>query len=805
MNKIISFLVLLLSLITTAQAQTTIIEKDLDTVVLSSPDCIVAVKKYVPPTINQRPFARAGADFSVTLPTSQFQLDATASSDPDGFIKSYGWRKIAGPSVTIPISYKAIISVTNASTVGIYSFELRVVDNLGLMAADTVKVAVVNPVPINQPPIANAGPDITITLPQTSVQLDGSRSSDIDGIVQSFAWRRISGVPVSIANADRSIATVSNLKQGVYAFELRVGDNSGAFRSDTLRVVVNPAVVVNQPPNAVAVAAPSSITLPTTTVNLSAASSSDADGAILSWLWEKVAGPPVGTIANVSASESVVTGLTAAGVYTYRLTVTDNEGAKSSANVNVTVNPEIVNPPEGQPFNFSLTKNTAFKPRKFSGTEDWNGQYYTSFTGGFQDKYFRYCWTDIEKQTQGNYVWTRFDQEFLKAINAGAKFSFGIMTVCDSDDFLAQEIINGSSSRYPKYVHDRMQTESVKDYAKNGQWIPNWNSAFFLDRFDALLKAIQAHIISKGWQDKINYVDIRGYGQWGEWHSVGFGQPVSSMPAGTRPTVATYKRFVDGHIAAFPDYQLVMLLAALDAEWLDNTMTPKEVTDYILKAKNNVGLIGVRRDQWGATDGYVHDYLENNNRNWNGGPAFKIAIMDRYKTAPWVGEPMGPGSNLSDLQRQVTFYHAVSVGNGNYTADGTSQGHFKNAEAAAGYRLALGAGDGKFSKTSLTVNMSIENFGLTPCYEAFDLVYELRNSSGTKVASFTSNWKARLKLPGTHSTGAETWIISSPLPAGTYSLVATFKNTYRSMPLFNNGQGGDGYITLKTGLTVSNQ
>lgn len=555
---------------------------------------------------------------------------------------------------------------------------------------------------------------------------------------------------------------------------------------------------VNKPPIANA-GNDATITLPVSTIQLNASGSTDPEGAALKYFWRQTAGPAAATLTDTNKVICTAANLKA-GTYEFEVRAVDPLNAFSADRIIITVKSEVVTPPVGSIIPFNFTKNTAFKPRKFSGTENWNGQYYTSFSGGYQDYYFRFVWVDIEKQTQGNYVWTRFDQEFAKAIAVKGKFSFGIFMVNDSDNFLAEEFFNGTSSRYPLYVHNAMQSEAVKDYTKNGQWIPNWNSTFMLDRYAALLQAIQAHIVSKGWQDKINYVDIRGYGQWGEWHSVGFGQPVSSMPAGTRPTVATYKRFIDAHIAAFPDYPLVMLLAAMDANWLDNTMTPPEVTDYILKAKNNWGLIGLRRDQWGATDGYVHDYLENNNRNWNGGPAFKTIIMERWKYAPIVGEPMGPGSNLSDLPRQVTFYHAASVGNGNYTADATSQGYFKTAENNAGYKLDFVSGQAEVvTNGDFKITLSVENFGNTPCYENFDVVYELKNSSGQVAWTGTSTWHPALKIPSvTPYTFTDTY--HPTISAGTYILSAVIKNSYRVMPLFNNGQDSNGYIVLSSAV-----
>ena len=434
---------------------------------------------------------------------------------------------------------------------------------------------------------------------------------------------------------------------------------------------------------------------------------------------------------------------------------------------------------------FFIPKSFSYRQRNFAGFEAWNYQNYTNFGGGFKDAYFRFVWLDIEK-SKGVYDWTRFDQEANKAFSVGAKFSFGIMILCDSDDFLSEEFINGSSSRYPKYLHDSMQKASVKDFATNGQWVPNWNSTYLLDRFDSLLFTVNRHLNEKGWSDRINYIDIRGYGQWGEWHMANIADDINFLPV--KPTVYTYKRFIDSHIKAFPNIQLVMLLGVLDAEWLQNTRTPPEITYYALTARNNKGFLGIRRDQWGATDGYIKDYLENNNRSWGTSGPFKSIIMERWKFAPWVGEPMGPGSNLSDLTRQITFYHAASIGNGNYTPDATSMSYLRQAEALAGYKISIDSGKVKFNSDGISISLSLTNFGNAPCYESYQLVYSLK---GTQVFTFTSNWSPYLKLPGVHNV-SETWL--KTIPSGTYTLTATIKNNYRTMPIYNSSNE----VTLTT-------
>ncbi len=92
----------------------------------------------------------------------------------------------------------------------------------------------------NKPPVANAGSDQTITL-INAVTLDGSKSTDPDNNITSYAWTKLSGPsPFIIANANAVQPQVTNLTQGVYEFELKVTDAGGLFSKDTVQIIVNP-------------------------------------------------------------------------------------------------------------------------------------------------------------------------------------------------------------------------------------------------------------------------------------------------------------------------------------------------------------------------------------------------------------------------------------------------------------------------------------------------------------------------------------------------------------------------------------
>ncbi|HXS58993.1 MAG TPA: PKD domain-containing protein [Hanamia sp.] len=78
------------------------------------------------------------------------------------------------------------------------------------------------------------------------------------------------------------------------------------------------------------------ITLPTSTVTLTG-SGTDTDGTIASYSWSKISGSTY-TISNSTVSNPTISNLLQ-GTYVFRLTVTDNQGATGTDDVQVTVNP----------------------------------------------------------------------------------------------------------------------------------------------------------------------------------------------------------------------------------------------------------------------------------------------------------------------------------------------------------------------------------------------------------------------------------------------------------------------------------
>jgi len=235
-----------------------------------------------------------------------------------------------------------------------YVDEFRV-GNANATYADVAPSTTSTP-PSNQPPTANAGNNITMTLPTNSTTLSGS-GTDPDGTIASYAWSRVSGpTTFTLGSANSATTTLSNLVQGTYVFRLTVTDNQGAAATDDVTVTVNaappPPPPTNQSPSANA-GNDIILTLPTNSTSLSG-SGTDPDGTVAGYAWTRVSGPTTFTLGSANSAATTLSNLVQ-GTYVFRLTVTDNNGATGTDNVNVTVN--AAPPPAGNQPPVARTNN----------------------------------------------------------------------------------------------------------------------------------------------------------------------------------------------------------------------------------------------------------------------------------------------------------------------------------------------------------------------------------------------------------------------------------------------------------------
>ena len=248
----------------------------------------------------------------------QVQFTGSGSTDPDGQIASYFWTFGDGA-----VSSSADPSHTY-TTPGNYTAELVVTDSDGLK--DTATIAIT--VNALQAPTAvvTASPVSGSTL--TTFSFSGAQSTDGDGSIVTYAWDFGDGAGSSaVAEPTYQFASAGN-----YTVALTVTDDDGLQGSATVQI----SVAAPQAP--VAVASVDNANANTLTVlQFTGSNSTDADGQIVGYEWDF--GDGIGTSTQADPTYQYSSG----GNFTAQLTVTDNDGLKNTAAINITMQ-KVVKP-----------------------------------------------------------------------------------------------------------------------------------------------------------------------------------------------------------------------------------------------------------------------------------------------------------------------------------------------------------------------------------------------------------------------------------------------------------------------------
>lgn len=414
-------------------------------------------------------------------------------------------------------------------------------------------------------------------------------------------------------------------------------------------------------------------------------------------------------------------------------------------------------------------------PNPLRGFYDWLGQHEAPQPTTF-DSYTRYDWRELEP-SQDNYDFSKIERDLDNTNKGGKKFAFRVMAVDDYD----QEVV------VPDYITALPGGRrcSAMDSGRP-VFVPDWNSAAFIERARKLVTALGKKFDGN---PGLAYVDIGIYGHWGEWHTHGLcdGNEDAGSPEAKRA-------YVDMHVEAFPTTRLLMVSGGGESVGFA----------YALGKSPR---IGVRCDSLGK-DWFVQQFKSTPDK-WR-------AMQDRWKTAPFIAEFWGPGNVDFNLTiRHVSDLHVAAISNGNYGTWGSLSGdQQKNALQTAktsGYRFSVDACTfpdraGTGGKWWISCNWA--NTGVTPAYEAWDVIYDLKPSGASSAL-----WKGKSKLdlqtllPSPQASAVDdVFDLPASLPPGSYDVgVAVIDpSSVRPQPLglATKGRTAQGRYPLGT-LTIA--
>ncbi|MFZ0945070.1 MAG: hypothetical protein WAN54_14310 [Syntrophobacteraceae bacterium] len=301
----------------------------------------VVANHTIQATFAASPVADAGPD-QVVASGSISTLNGSNSTDTVSGIASYKWTQLSGPRVALSNPSAAICTFTapNVASGKMLAFNLAVTNKAGITGSASCFVNVSG---TDQAPSANAGVNQNVT-PYTNVTLNGSGSSDPNGMIASYNWVQISGPSVEILNANTSFASFTapdppGFSGASLVFQLLVTDYFGLTTRD--QCTVN---VMNADPPPVANAGSDQIALRMFSVTLDGSGSHDPVNSTGSYRWKQLRGAPV-TLSNPAAmttvftAPAVVLGAQNAELL-FVLTVTDaNDQLTDTAKCVVTVKP----------------------------------------------------------------------------------------------------------------------------------------------------------------------------------------------------------------------------------------------------------------------------------------------------------------------------------------------------------------------------------------------------------------------------------------------------------------------------------
>lgn len=485
--------------------------------------------------------------------------------------------------------------------------------------------------------------------------------------------------------------------------------------------------------------------------------------------------------------------------------------------------------------------NATLKPAKMSElsvlTNSGSGQYnWQGKTKASQldngDQYSRIFWKDVESQ-DGRYNTWSIDEGLKKAASTGGQYSFRIMSVCQD--------CSSDGKILPEYLEKAPGTWTTKEGLK----VPDWNSEEFLTEWEELMEYLGDKYDG---DPRLGYVDIGGYGNWGEWHSYPYESQYPGPKGQKDISVESSKRMINAVQKNFPSTPVLLNTTGerssdVNGKDLPGTTTSSAWSNNVWKyALGSSEKIGIRNDCLGGGIEQAHAVqgFQSANSFTNG------ALADRWKTAPVVTEYCGstkPGKDVNkngriddydfqDYNRdgrveawessvagasfksandQILGFHVSQVSSDNFNGnlneyDSISRSYFQKNAVESGYRYSVNSSKIELNRDgALKITTDWDNTNVTPTYQDWDVEYGIYDKrTGQKIITLDSKADLKKVLPGQENQNSS--VVTDQFNigkvyGGSYELtvkVSDPDNVRKDMELSQVGKKSNGEYSLGT-------
>jgi lysophospholipase L1-like esterase len=287
------------------------------------------------------PSVNASPNTTVNLPTSWVTLPGSATAASGHHITNYSWQQIVGTgglNIQSPNAGSTVVS--QFSKPGVYVFQLTATQDDGQTSLSSVYVTV-NAATVSAPPVVNASPNTTITLPTSWVTLPGYATAATGHHITNYSWQQIVGNGgLNIQSPNAGATTVSQFsKPGVYVFQLTATQDDGQTALSSVYVTVDPAATVSVAAPTASAGNNQTINLPATSwVTLPGNATAASGHHITNYSWQQIAGTGGLNIQSPHSATTVVSQFSNPGIYAFQLTATQDDGQTTLSSAYIIVN-----------------------------------------------------------------------------------------------------------------------------------------------------------------------------------------------------------------------------------------------------------------------------------------------------------------------------------------------------------------------------------------------------------------------------------------------------------------------------------